>query len=165
MASTFEPIATTTLGSAASSVSFTSIPGTYTDLRIVCVGSSNANGQWYARFNNLSTTLYSFTNIRGNGSIADSAKSADDVSLFFNYSNTYSTAQPAMITMDIFSYAGSTNKTSLLTYNGDRNGSGMAERTVGLWRSTAAITRVDIFSGSGSFTSGFTATLYGILKA
>jgi hypothetical protein len=165
MPATYEPIATTTLGSTASSVSFTSIPGTYTDLRIVCVGSSNANGQWYARFNGLSTALYSYTNISGNGTTAASALATGDLALYFNYSNTYSTTQPAMITMDIFSYAGSTNKTSLLTYDGDRNGSGIVERTVGLWRSTAAITRVDVFSGSGSFTTGFTATLYGILKA
>jgi len=165
MPATYEAISSTTLGSAASSITFSSIPGTYTDLRIVCVGKSNANGQWYVRFNGLSTSLYSYTNISGSGSAAASAAATNDNAMYFNYSDTYSTTQPAMITMDIFSYAGSTNKTSLLTYNGDRNGSGIVERTVGLWRSTAAITSVGIFDNSGSFTTGFTATLYGILKA
>ena len=35
MATTYEPIATTTLGSAAASITFSSIAGTYTDLRLV----------------------------------------------------------------------------------------------------------------------------------
>jgi hypothetical protein len=69
-------------------------------------------------------------------------------------------------TVDIFSYAGSTNKTALVTSQSDQNGSGAVERSCGLWRNTAAITRIDIFPNSANnFATGTTATLYGILKA
>jgi hypothetical protein len=37
MPATYEPIATTTLGTAAAFITFSSIPATYTDLRLVIV--------------------------------------------------------------------------------------------------------------------------------
>ena len=41
MPATYEPIATTTLGSAATNITFSSIPATYTDLRLVLVARSD----------------------------------------------------------------------------------------------------------------------------
>jgi hypothetical protein len=74
-------------------------------------------------------------------------------------------AQPALFEIDVFSYAGSTNKTMLGKGHSDQNGSGNIVPVVGLWRNTAAITRVDLVAQSGSFAIGSTATVYGILKA
>ena len=45
------------------------------------------------------------------------------------------------------------------------NGGGTVERSVGLWRNTAAITSITILLDSGNYAAGTTATLYGILKA
>jgi hypothetical protein len=72
-----------------------------------------------------------------------------------------------MITIDLFSYAGSTNKTILTTTSTDKNGSGGVGRIVSLWRSTSAITGITITDGGAGFgwASGTTATLYGILRA
>jgi hypothetical protein len=70
-----------------------------------------------------------------------------------------------MVTYDIFSYAGSTFKTLLMTTSGDQNGSGWVERIVGLYRSTSAITSISIDASASTFAVGSTATLYGILKA
>jgi hypothetical protein len=54
----------------------------------------------------------------------------------------------------------------LLTGGTDNNGSGGVTRSVGLWRSTSAITSISLFiDGTTTFSTGTTATLYGILKA
>jgi hypothetical protein len=43
MPATYEPIATTTLGGAAATITFSSISSAYTDLRIVLVGTTTAS--------------------------------------------------------------------------------------------------------------------------
>lgn len=160
---TYEPIATTTLASLNTTISFTSIPSTYTDLKVVFNGSSSSGtiGLWF-RFNNDSATNYSSTWMVGNGTTASSTRTS-------NYNeirpagNILTTTNNTMVILDLFSYAGSTNKTCLIQVAGDQNGSGSVVRTVGLYRSTSAINRIDV-SGefSTNLTVGSTATLYGI---
>jgi len=165
MPATYEPIATTTLGSAAASISFTSVATSWTDLRVVVNGTPTANLQFLFRFNNDSATNYSGTDLDGNGTSAASNRYNSDTGIYPNWSANATSAQPVLITFDVFSYAGSTYKTALTTFSQDRNGSGFTERGVGLWRSTSAINRVDIVASANSFNTGTTATLYGILRA
>lgn len=165
MPATYEPIATTTLGSAASTITFSSIGSGYTDLRLVLSGSLTASLQLNLRFNNISTTTYSITNLVGDGATASSSRGSNQTEMNFNYGFLATSAQPILATADVFSYAGSTNKTTLFTFHQDRNGSGFIERNVGLWRNTSAITRLDIITSTSTMAAGFTATLYGILKA
>lgn len=167
MPATYEPIATTTLGSAASTIAFNSITGSYTDIRLILVGTSSANyTNIYMRFNSDSGTNYSETKIFGNGSTASSNRQSNSNQIQINY-NGMITANPTLYEVDIFSYAGSTNKTALATGSEDYNGSsfGTTNRTVGLWRNTAAITSISLNAQGGNFATGTTATLYGILKA
>ena len=72
-----------------------------------------------------------------------------------------------MLTIDIFSYAGSTYKTLLTTSSTDKNTTGGIGRIISLWRSTSAITSITITDGGAGFgwAVGTTATIYGILKA
>ena len=64
MATTYTPIATTTLGSGQTSVTFSSISGTYTDL-ILIASASNTGGATNIRlqFNGDTATNYSSTRI------------------------------------------------------------------------------------------------------
>lgn len=165
MPATYEPIATTTLGSAASSITFSSISSAYTDLRLVFIGTSDDYAS--IRYNNDSGSNYSFTTLYATGSAAGSNRYSNATEWYPYVPNAMSTTIPSFMTVDIFSYAGSTYKTGLSTTSEDKNGSGFTTQMVGLWRSTAAITRIDILAlyGSGSFLTGTTATLYGILKA
>jgi hypothetical protein len=168
MPATYEPIATTTLASETANITFSSISSAYTDLRLVLVAmkSTAANVGARVQFNSDTGSNYSYTSLSGNGSAASSSRQANDVSLpLINFSVVTTTA-PHMGTLDIFSYAGSTNKTSLMSEMSDRNGSGSVNGYVGLWRSTAAINSIKIFDASArNFGVGTTATLYGILKA
>lgn len=167
MPATYEPIATTTLGSAASTITFSSIPNTYTDLRVVLVATMTAGGYVpQLRLNNVSTgTLYSYTNMQGNGTIAYSNRQTNQNIFEWGDLGVDSTTIPFFATVDIFSYAGSTNKTCLFTLNNDNNGSGNVQYTVGLFRSTSAITEVNIRQLSTTYKAGTVATLYGIKAA
>ncbi len=180
MPATYEPIATYTADGSTNPITFTSIPATFTDLRFVisCRANQGTGGGGYSnftyRYNSNSSAIYSFTDFLGTGSA---------VSSYGAGSNTYnvigsgysiigkSDAPFNLVTLDVFNYAGSTNKTALTTASADRNGSGLVVANVSLWSSTAAITSVsfdvDAFGGvSGrAFASGSTFTLYGIKNA
>ncbi len=165
MPATYEPIATTTLGSATATISFTSISASYTDIRVVLVGSHETTATTLRMQVNSDTgTNYSYTELIGDGATASSSRGTSSSRINCGNAN-FNNTQPSLITVDWFSYAGSTNKTCLVTASQDRNGSGSVLRTVGLWRSTSAITSVQLFPATGNFAAGTTATLYGILKA
>jgi hypothetical protein len=116
------------------------------------------------RFNS-STTGYSNTWILGDGSSATSGRSTSYPRLDLNSQDT-GDSTPSLDTVDVFSYAGSTNKTCLMTSSHDENGSGQVMRQVGLWANTAAITQIDLLlSSSNTWSAGTTATLYGIKNA
>ena len=166
MPATYEPIATTTLGSAASSITFSSIASSWTDLRVVWVGTSTSNGaEFYIRFNSDSSSNYSQTGIYGNGASAASAALTSQTQVKGTLGGGVSSTIPHFYTCDVFSYAGSTNKTCLIESSEDRNGSGFVERNVGLWRSTSAINTITILPNTSTWVAGTTATLYGIKNA
>ena len=166
MASTYEPIATTTLGSAASSITFSSIPSTFTDLRLVLTATTAGSGAIYGQFNGDTGSNYSSTSLEGRGSTANSQQISNRTKFELEgYWFASTSTTPFMQTLDIFSYAGSTYKTVLTTASNDMNGSGEVLRTVALWRSTSAINSITITAGSPNFNSGTTATLYGIKAA
>lgn len=156
--STEVAIATTTLGSAASSITFNSISSAYTDLRLVIVASASS-GDVQLQFNSDTGSNYSRTYIYGTGSSAGSFSGANTSFVYLDGAGLSTT--PKMYTADIFSYAGSTYKTFLYTGSEDNNGSGQVLRGVALWRSTSAITSIYLYGAT--FAIGTTATLYGIL--
>ena len=163
MPATYEPIATTS-PNGVNSYSFTSIPGTYTDLRLVIVAVTNTAGSSVTLQFNSNSTGYSQTDLAGNGSAASSTRASNEDRWYLSGVTPEGvTSTPAHYTVDIFNYAGSTNKTGLVTASNDKNGSGRVLRSVGLWSNTAAITSLTVFT-TGTVT-GTTATLYGILKA
>ena len=164
MPATYEKIASTTLSSSNSTITFSSIPATYTDLRLVIVAKGTAASDVNMVFNS-SGSACSWTQFAGSGSAASSGSITTGVGrayITLNF-NVLSTTIPQMYTVDIFSYTGSTHKTSLITFQEDNNGSGYVGTKVGKWPSTAAITSITL--NGTDFATGTTATLYGILKA
>lgn len=166
MLATYEPIASTTLSSAASSISLTSIPGTFTDLRLVfrIANTGGMPGSVIARFNG-STSGYSLTRLTGTGQVFSSTRYISQNGI--NIGETSSGSAPTLIEADVMRYAGSTYKTIISSMSADWNGSGYMTRQVGLWQNTAAITSIvlSIEGGGGNMVAGTTATLYGIKAA
>lgn len=165
--STEVALATTTLGANAATITLSSIPSTYTDLKVVLTGTiANGSGNSiYLRFNNSATNTYSATRVYGDGFGAYSSRYTSGADTR-QYVAEYIYSVPYLISINVFSYAGSTNKSTLIESSfDDSGGNGKAERTVGLWQNTSAIDTIT-FSLNGSvakFASGTTATLYGIL--
>ena len=165
MPTTFEPIATTTLGTATSNITFSTIPATYTDLRLIFTGTiTTAGPDLTFRINGDTGTNYSWTALFGSGTSAGSNRATSSTNIPITPNSGFSATVPMFASIDIFSYAGSTNKTILISNNNDRNGSGYVERIVGLWRSTSAITSVSV-QVTNTLTAGTTATLFGIKAA
>ena len=162
--STEVAIASTTLGSAATTITFSSIAATYTDLRVVLVFKAAVLTNARVRFNGDTATNYSKTWLNGNGTTAASSASTSVAQIRLNNSGNTAIGDIEFDTIDVFSYAGSTYKTCLITSCNDENGTGGVERSVGLWRSTSAITSITLDSAqTNQFDIGTTATLYGIL--
>lgn len=161
---TYTPIATQTLGSAAASITFSSIPGTYTDLRLVLTGLTSAADVMCLQFNGDTATNYSGVDLYGNGASAGSSAQTAVPYHQLNFHGATSITIPTTFGVDIFSYAGSTNKTLLSNASMDFNGSGNVDLMCSLWRSTAAITSIKIgcLGGATNLSTGFTATLWGI---
>jgi len=163
MALTYEPIATfTTTTSSTTSYTFSSIPSTYTDLFVVCsLKATSADSSITLRFNGDSGSNYSATQLYGNGSSAVSQRLSNQTLGYLSF-NGFPTATfgPTIIQCQNYSNA-TTNKTYLC-----RGGYAAAstDATVGLWRNTAAITSMTLFSGN-FFDTGCTFTLYGIKAA
>jgi hypothetical protein len=166
MASTYEPIATQTVAVATSSITFSSIPSTYTDLKLIFTCTGLAAGQDIAlQYNGDTGTNYSYTRVSGSGVAATSGRNTSVANWRINALGVYTdTSIPITMQVDIFSYTGSTFKTGLSFASGDKNGSGYVSTNIGLWRNTAAITNMTISSAT-NFLIGTTATLYGIKNA
>ena len=159
MASTYTPIATTTLGSAAASYTFSSIPSTYTDLVLIV----NANSSLFnlnLRFNSDSSSLYSDTIIYNNGNTPASARDSGQTIIY----GTVTTGAPFQI-WNIMNYANTSVYKTVLLKNNDSGTSNTVSASVGLYRSTNAINAVNILPGSGNLPAGSTFTLYGIKAA
>jgi hypothetical protein len=167
MPSTYTPIATTTLGSDTSTITFSSIPSTYTDLILVCnniqsdvAGSSINDGRF--RFNGDTGTNYSQTRISGDGSTATSARLSNENILYVGVIPQASNTVKALNILHIMNYSNTTTFKTVLCRG---NGGGFVRANVGLWRSTAAINEVSIIYPSQLYKAGSTFTLYGIAAA
>lgn len=168
MPSTYDKIATTTLGSTQTTITFSSIAGTYTDLVLIAAfGLGNSTYQPILRFNSDTGSNYSATALSGNGSSAVSSRHTNQNGIYVNPgAGTGGTiTNPMSWIINIQNYANTTTyKTAINRFNNSAN---IVNAEVGLWRNTAAITTVSLTaeSGSGDFQSGSTFTLYGIKAA
>jgi hypothetical protein len=165
MAFTYEPISTQTLGSAQASVTFGSIPATYTDLVLVyeAGNSGNVYDGTFVRFNSDTGSNYSWTYILGNGSSAISGRESSVTRTGAGASG----ASRGMSILNIMNYSNTTTYKTILNRRSVVDASGYTVGAeVGLWRSTATISTVLLFVQSGTnFDAGSTFTLYGIKAA
>lgn len=167
--STYTPIATTTLGSAQSSYTFTSIPGTYTDLVLIANGTSSAASNVDMQFNSDTGSNYSWNMLYARsegGGAPGAARGSNQTAAQINLYTAWTSSYPANAIINIQNYSNTTTyKTALvrsITSPGDSTFSGN-EIIVNLWRSTSAITSIKL--NASNFAIGTTLTLYGIAAA
>jgi hypothetical protein len=158
---TYTQIASTTLGSTASTVTFSSIAGTYTDLVLVVNATWNTAGTANLTFqaNGDTASNYSATRILGTGSSAVSARQGGTYMMVADIDDSLFTS-----IINIQNYANTTTYKTVLSRMGWA--AGYTGAYVCLWRSTAAITSFVISKNqSGAFAVGSTFNLYGITAA
>lgn len=162
MALTYEPIATQTLASPASSITFTSIPSTYTDLiLVVTTANVNTNAQLYMRLNGDGGSNYSTTYMYGNGSSASSSQQSPYS--FAAASRGSVTSERLMSTVQFNQYSNTNVYKTFLTKTSQVNSD--VYNSVSRWASTAAISTILFSQTLGNLDTGTTGTLYGIKAA
>lgn len=164
---TYKAIATTTLGSATATVTFSSIPQTYTDLILVTnIQATTGSIFPYITFNSDTGANYSYTWISGRST--DAAVVGRNTNLNFIYLPAYAGADTANLNFNsithIQSYSNSTTyKTAISRCNNASTSN--VDASVGLWRNTSAITTLVVGADTSTFASGSTFTIYGIKGA
>ena len=153
--STYVALATTTLASASSSVTFSSIPATYRDLVVVASVSSTGGADGFVRFNGDTGSNYSSVRMYGTGSAAGS----DSYSTVYGHIGDVWGTQ-GNILLQIMDYSATDkHKTYLSRANAPAN---TLFGIAGRWASTTAVTSVQLFLASQSFVAGSTFSLFGI---
>ena len=156
---TYVAIATQTLASAAASVTFSSIPSTYTDLVLV-VNAKAQTADMYVQYKVNTSTLLSRVWLTTDGANATSGASADNYLVGAN--QVYASQFLFVQKVNFMNYANTTTYKTVLTRSD--NASRAVEVLASTWRSTAAINSIEYYA-SGNFDIGSTFTLYGIAAA
>jgi len=164
MATTYEAIATVTVGSGgAANIEFTSIPATYTDLLVkISARLTGSNEAILINFNNSSTNLSS-KRLYGTGSATGSSNYGSTVYVG-NATGTGDTAS-TFCNNEFYvpNYASSNNKSVSSDGVTENNGTtAYAILDAGLWSNSAAITSIKLIPNANNFAQYSTATLYGI---
>jgi len=159
---TYTPLATVTLGSAAASVTFSSIPATYRDL-IIVTDTLNSSGSenMKIRFNSDTGSNYSSLGLRGNGLAASSSSIGGtlayaDQTAFGDAANRHSHI------IQFLDYS-ATNKHKVFLSRAN-NASRGVDLITARWASTSAITTIRFFYEVGNITTGSRFDLYGIVS-
>lgn len=171
MANTYTLINSTSLSSSAASVTFSAIPATYDDLVVLIsarTSRSATSDSIKMTINSDSTTIYSFTKLRGDGTTAYSNRNTGNDAAYIENTDGDTATASTFDSTEIYipKYTSTANKpfssiimreddsTAATTYN-----SAQAH----LYRNSSAITSLSFAPSTGpNFVSGSTFWLYGI---
>lgn len=167
MTTTFTKIASVSVGVlGASTIDFTSIPTTYTDLVVKLSGRTTGTSVGlFVNFNG-SSTGFSSRRLYGDGASAgsDSHGSSAQIALIAGVDPvTFTSSTFSSVDFYMPSYSGSTNKTASSDSVTENNATtSWASMGTNAWSNSAAITSISFAPAAGSFVQYSTATLYGI---
>jgi hypothetical protein len=158
---TYTPLATVTLGTATSTVTFSSIPATYRDLVMVINGSVASATEFYYRFNADTGSNYSVVTAQGFGS--PTSGSFTTTRLVPWAPNNLVANQPFVLTTSFMDYSATDkHKTSLHRIGGQAGGEPWVAMTAARWANTAAVNTILVEAGA-NFNIGATFSLYGVI--
>lgn len=169
MANTYTLIASNTLSTSASFVTFSSIPQTYTDLLVryshrSTHASVTVNGQLYIN-NVTSGTKYSSTSLSGDGSAASSTRESNTNKIYYPTGTGSSATSNTFGSGEVYipNYTASQNRVvSGFGVSETDATAAQIEIRAQLYRDTTAVTRLDFYLNFGDLASGSSFFLYGI---
>jgi hypothetical protein len=162
----YESIASATGTGSSGTITFSSIPATYTHLQIRFLGrNSYPSTQVNVRFNSDTGSNYANHMLYGEGNLPYAAQNTSQAFFRF-YGLSYSSLTAGIMSahvIDILDYANTNKYKTVRTLGGyDANGSGEQGFFSGLWMSTTAVTSIDLIAVSGNWTADSQFALYGI---
>jgi len=165
----FESIATATGTGSSGTITFSSIPSTYTSLQIRFNAITASDTALYVRINGVTSSgSYNQHLLEGEGTSALAAGGSGIGSTRINiggYNINVGATYPWTGLIDIHNYTSTTQNKTIRTLNGsDRNGTGLICLSSGLFINTAAVTSVSLIADA-NFTTSTTVSLYGIKGA
>ena len=158
MGSAIVPLQNITLGSAATSVTFASIPGTFRDLRIVINAKNTVDAQGIrTQYTDDANANYSYIVTYGTGS-GNGASGAGSGLTYADYGVNRTSNQTTLV--DIMDYSATDkHKTALVRSD---NATAIVLYYLNRWASNSAITKVKLSASANSFAAGSTFSLYGV---
>lgn len=177
---TYDRIATTTVGSTATTIEFTGIPQTYTDLRISgrFFVNNNTTNLIRLRLNNSTASSYSYNRViaslaGGPGNYSQSSGTDDNLVIAQGPSGTgQPSIYPVGVEFDLFNYTNTNNKSALwgasfYHYETNSGNSSSAQTWRGhlLFNVNGAISSIQIYTNANAFLANTMVTLYGIKAA
>lgn len=157
---TYTALATVTLPSNDSSITFSSIPSSYRDLVLVVTGTLiNGSSSLLWRANGDSGTNYNYVEMRGDGSTGTSSSTKDENRGRFTVANV-PTNQPFVLYAHFVDYSATDKFKPVLSRVNDA--SSLVSATMGRWDNTTAISSIELFISVYSYKAGTTLSLYGI---
>ena len=171
----YESIASTTVGSGGqSTITFSSIPSTFThlQLRIMCKSANTGNTGDYAAltFNSDSGSNYTYHRLKGDGSSASAYGTGTGtfnsvvLERITTSNASIATEVQGVLVVDILDYTNTNKNTTVRNLGGyDNNGSGQILLTSALWTNTNAVTSITIVTPTAdNWTQYSSFALYGI---
>jgi hypothetical protein len=172
MAATYTLISSQVLGSTSNSITFSSIPQTFKDLKLSCSvrtdDASRNTGKFNVTFNGDTTTNYSITSLLyNNGSPyafnqVNSASTYTSVSQMATAGNTTTTFSNVDMYIPSYSTTGTKQISSFQASENNDSTREIMSIEANLYRGTLAITSLNITSGSANYVAGSSFYLYGI---
>jgi hypothetical protein len=153
-------LATTTLGSAAATVTFSSIPATYRDLIVVVTGGASSGSRNVLISFNGDTNTSNFAAVQMSGDGSSPAGGGVPNTRILNNFGFMSADLNTVIKTEIFDYA-QTNKHKTYLTRANNAGNGVAA-LASRWANTNAINTVAITCEASTFQVGSTFSLYGV---
>ena len=171
MANTYIQIGSTVTvgGGGAATIAFTSIPATFTDLKVVYSARTTDSASWnvaYVKFNTDTTAanyptryLFAFSTTVGSGT----------ANQFAGYLTSTAMTSSTFANNEIYvpNYLSSTQKSFSVDSVTEGNSATLipSQLTAGIWTDTSAINQITLTPDAGNFAEYSTATLYGISKS
>lgn len=164
MVTTYTLIDKTTLGSSQSSITFSSIPNTWTDLLVLCSIRGSVDGDGiYIRFNG-SSSGYASKMLTGSGSSVSSQTPGQTDKGAVGYTTTVTSNTFGNLSIYVPNYLSSNYKSYSFDGIQEANQSSPVYGQIGcsLWSNTAEITSLTVLTDVGTLQANSSFYLYGI---
>lgn len=162
MSQDYIPLATVTLASSASSVTFSNIPATYRDLVMVADVIAGATQGVNVRFNGDTGTNYSVVMMRAEP--AGTGSSSNTFNEIYATWSSVNNGAKGQVNLSLMDYSATDKHKTMLIRNSFTGTTGMFSEAHAIrWASNSAVNSVRFYPTTGNFAIGSTFSLYGVI--